>query len=87
MINKLSSFQEDIVFLKEKLKEKENTKINYEDIINNYLELFKDLPWTYKKSPKDEKANILRWLWIKFIVWIDKTITIESEDFLNIFKN
>lgn len=87
MINKLSSFQEDIVFLKEKLKEKENTKINYEDIINNYLELFKDLPWTYKKSPKDEKANILRWLWIKFIVWVDKTITIESDDFLNIFKN
>ncbi|MBW7954414.1 recombinase family protein [Candidatus Gracilibacteria bacterium] len=87
MINKLSSFQEDIVFLKEKLKEKENTKINYEDIINNYLELFKDLPGTYKKSPKDEKANILRGLGIKFIVGIDKTITIESEDFLNIFKN
>jgi hypothetical protein len=44
------------------------------------------LPWTYKKSPKNEKANILRWLWVKFIVWIDKTITIEWIDINNFLK-
>lgn len=87
MKDKLSSFQDRIELLEEQLKEKENTKINYEELINNYLVLFKDLPWTYKKSPKNEKANILRWLWIRFIVWIDKTITIEVDNFINIKKN
>ncbi len=85
-MNSLSILEDEIEILQKQLSEKENKNINYEEIVNNYLEIFKDLPWTYKKSPKNEKANILRWLWVKFIVWIDKTITIEGIDINNFLK-
>lgn len=85
-IDSLSALEDEIELLQKQLSENENKNINYEEIIDNYLKIFKDLPWTYKKSPKNEKANILRWLWVKFIVWIDKTITIEGIDINNFLK-
>ena len=86
-MNSLSSLEDEIEKLQEELEKKENKKINYEELIEKYLKLFKDLPWTYKKSPKSEKANILRWLWIRFIVWIDKSIDIEWWEIQNLFKS
>ena len=83
----LSNLEYEVELLQKELDEKESKKINYEELIEKYIKLFQDLPWTYKKSPKNEKANILRWLWIRFVVWIDKTITIEWWDFQNLFKS
>lgn len=85
-MSSLSALEDEIEILQKQLIENESKNINYEEIIDNYLKIFKDLPWTYKKSPKNEKANILRWLWVKFIVWIDKTITIEWIDINNFLK-
>jgi hypothetical protein len=43
-MNSLSALEDEIELLQKKLSENENKNINYEEIIDNYLKIFKDLP-------------------------------------------
>lgn len=62
-----------------KQAELEKLKANKKDIATiakKYSKLFSDLPWTYNRVSKQEKADILRWLDISFVVWPDAYITL-----------
>lgn len=71
--------------LNDELDKLKNQTIDIEKTIKRYTNIFKDLPWTFKKVSKKEKADILRGLWIYFIVWPDKNITLMGWDFENLF--
>gem|GEM_PF-2226489 len=43
-IDSLSALEDEIELLQKQLSENENKNINYEEIIDNYLKIFKDLP-------------------------------------------
>jgi len=43
-INSLSALEDEIEILQKQLSENESKNINYEEIIDNYLKIFKDLP-------------------------------------------
>lgn len=67
----------------------EEMKSNKKDIAGTakmYANLFKDLPGTYKKVSKTEKADILRGLGVSFIVWPDAHITLFEWAFQNLFN-
>jgi hypothetical protein len=43
-MSSLSALEDEIEILQKQLIENENKNINYEEIIDNYLRIFKDLP-------------------------------------------
>lgn len=65
---------------------KENT-VNTKELVEKYSKIFEELPNTFRKAPKNEKADILRGLWISFMVWPDKSISIQWWKVENIFKS
>jgi len=72
------AFEIELKWLLDKNTDTENTA-------EHFANLFDDLPWTYKKVSKKEKANIIRGLWIYFIVWPDKHISVMGWDFEKLF--
>jgi len=77
ILDKIKELEDEIEKQEVELEKLENSKVDINQLINKYTEYFKDLPNTYRNSPKSDKADILRWLWVKFMVWPDKSITIK----------
>lgn len=88
----IEAYEWKIVETTEKIKKMEQEliglKANKKDIGSTakmYSNLFKDLSGTYKKVSKSEKADILRWLGVSFIVWPDSHITLVGWRFERLF--
>lgn len=77
LLNKIDELEKEIDTLQKDLIELENNTVDTNKLVEQYAEYFENLPQTYRNSPKNDKADILRGLWIRFIVWADKTISIE----------
>lgn len=83
------SIIENTELIESKTRLLEEMKSNKKDIAGTakmYANLFKDLPGTYKKVSKTEKADILRGLGVSFIVWPDAHITLLGWDFQKLFN-
>lgn len=90
----IKNYEDKITSATEELESKNRTLLSEEqsvkekDIVGTakmYADLFKDLPGTFQKVSKKEKADILRWLWVSFIVWPDWYITLIGWDFEKLF--
>ncbi len=84
---KIIETSEKIKQMDEKLTILKASKKDINGLAKMYANLFKDLPGAYKKVSKEEKADILRWLWVSFIVWPDAHITLLGGKFQNLFTN
>lgn len=74
------------ILLEDELTSLKNSKKDFEWIALKYASYFNNLPETYRKVSKKEKADILRGLGIYFIVWPDKNITMMWWDIKELFN-
>lgn len=82
-----SQMEDELELLEEELKKAEASNINTGAMAEKYSKYFEDLPATYKKVSKSEKADVLRGLWVYFIIWPDGHITVAGGDIKNLFSS
>lgn len=83
----ISQMEDELELLKDELKKAEASNINTGAMAEKYSKYFEDLPATYKKVSKSEKADVLRGLWVYFIIWPDGNITVAGGDINNLFSS
>lgn len=83
----ISQMEDELELLEDELKKAEASNINTGAMAEKYSKYFEDLPATYKKVSKSEKADVLRGLGVYFIIWPDGNITVAGGDINNLFSS